>query len=106
MAEQHRIARELSAARVGQTLRVLVEREAEPGESAGLEGVSPEHGRVRSSRAERPWLRGRWVMARGEHDAPDIDGRVYVKGDLPLGEFARVRIVGHTDYDLLAEPAE
>ena len=43
-------------------------------------------------------------VARGEADAPDIDGRVYVRGSLPLGEFARVRIVGHTDYDLIAEP--
>jgi ribosomal protein S12 methylthiotransferase len=44
-------------------------------------------------------------MARGEADAPDIDGRVYVRGPLPFGQFAQVRIVGHTDYDLLAQPA-
>ena len=25
---------------------------------------------------------------------------------LPLGEFAQVKIIGHTDYDLIAEPAE
>ena len=43
-------------------------------------------------------------VARGEADAPDIDGRVYVRGKLPLGEFAQVRVTGHTDYDLLAEP--
>ena len=43
-------------------------------------------------------------MARGEADAPDIDGRVYVKGNLPLGHFARVQIVGATDYDLVAKP--
>ena len=45
------------------------------------------------------------MVARGEADAPDIDGRVYVRGRLPVGQFARVRITGHTDYDLLAEPA-
>jgi len=50
-------------------------------------------------------LRGRYLVARGEADAPDIDGRVYIRGELPRAEFARVRIVGHTDYDLLAEPA-
>jgi ribosomal protein S12 methylthiotransferase len=51
------------------------------------------------------------LIARGEADAPDIDGRVYVRGKLhtreavlPIGEFARVKIVGHTDYDLIAEP--
>jgi ribosomal protein S12 methylthiotransferase len=45
-----------------------------------------------------------YLIARGEADAPDIDGRVYVRGKLPIGEFARVKIVGHTDYDLIAEP--
>jgi ribosomal protein S12 methylthiotransferase len=44
------------------------------------------------------------LIARGEADAPDIDGRVYIRGKLPLGEFARVKIIGHTDYDLIAEP--
>jgi ribosomal protein S12 methylthiotransferase len=43
-------------------------------------------------------------VARGEADAPDIDGRVYVRRDLPAGEFAEVRITGHHDYDLLALP--
>jgi ribosomal protein S12 methylthiotransferase len=46
----------------------------------------------------------KYLVARGEADAPDIDGRVYVRGKLPIGEFARVKIVGHTDYDLIAEP--
>jgi len=44
-------------------------------------------------------------VARGEADAPDIDGRVYVPRGLPVGEFARVTITGHHDYDLLALPA-
>jgi ribosomal protein S12 methylthiotransferase len=43
-------------------------------------------------------------VARGEADAPDIDGRVYVKSDLPAGEFAEVKITGHHEYDLLALP--
>jgi ribosomal protein S12 methylthiotransferase len=43
-------------------------------------------------------------VARGEADAPDIDGRVYVRGDLPAGEFAKVKITGHRNYDLLALP--
>jgi ribosomal protein S12 methylthiotransferase len=49
-------------------------------------------------------LRGRYLVARGEADAPDIDGRIYLKAKLPLGDFAQVRIIGHTDYDLIAEP--
>jgi ribosomal protein S12 methylthiotransferase len=44
-------------------------------------------------------------VARGEADAPDIDGRVYVHGSLPAGEFVQVRVIGHTDYDLIAVPA-
>ncbi|HTQ52245.1 MAG TPA: hypothetical protein VMJ12_16175 [Candidatus Acidoferrales bacterium] len=43
-------------------------------------------------------------MARGEADAPDIDGRVYIRSNLPIGNFARVKIIAHTDYDLIAEP--
>jgi ribosomal protein S12 methylthiotransferase len=42
-------------------------------------------------------------VARGEADAPDIDGRVYVHGACVPGEFAMVKVTGHTDYDLLAE---
>jgi ribosomal protein S12 methylthiotransferase len=43
-------------------------------------------------------------VARGEADAPDIDGRVYVDPELPVGEFAEVKITGYEDYDLLALP--
>lgn len=43
-------------------------------------------------------------VARGEADAPDIDGRVYVPRSLPVGEFADVVITGARDYDLLALP--
>ncbi len=43
-------------------------------------------------------------VARGEADAPDIDGRVYVAKNLPVGEFVRVAITGFHDYDLLALP--
>src|ERR1035438_6561507 len=43
-------------------------------------------------------------VARGEADAPDIDGRVYVPRELPVGSFASVTINGHHEYDLLALP--
>jgi ribosomal protein S12 methylthiotransferase len=43
-------------------------------------------------------------VARGEADAPDIDGRVYVQPDLPVGQFAKVTITGCHDYDLWARP--
>ena len=44
-------------------------------------------------------------VARGEADAPDIDGRVYLPITVPVGEFAHVEITGCEDYDLLALPA-
>ena len=43
-------------------------------------------------------------VARGEADAPDIDGRVYVSRELPVGEFVNVAITGYHDYDLIALP--
>ena len=43
-------------------------------------------------------------VARGEADAPDIDGRVYVPRELPIGEFINVAITGYQDYDLIALP--
>jgi len=43
-------------------------------------------------------------VARGEADAPDIDGRVYVPRELPVSEFVEVKITGFQDYDLLALP--
>jgi ribosomal protein S12 methylthiotransferase len=44
-------------------------------------------------------------VARGEADAPDIDGRVYLPITVPVGDFAHVKITGFEDYDLLALPA-
>ncbi len=43
-------------------------------------------------------------VARGEADAPDIDGRVYVPLTVPTGEFVNVKITGFENYDLLALP--
>ena len=44
-------------------------------------------------------------VARGEADAPDIDGRVYLPITAPVGEFVDVTITGSEDYDLLALPS-
>jgi ribosomal protein S12 methylthiotransferase len=49
-------------------------------------------------------IRGKYLVARGEADAPDIDGRIYIAGSkLAVGEFATVKVIGHTDYDLIAK---
>jgi ribosomal protein S12 methylthiotransferase len=105
MAAQHKVAVQVSESFVGRTLRVLVEREANAKELKNANINSWEHGLIRETDADTAQLKGRYLLARGEADAPDIDGRVYVRGKLPVGGFARVKIIGHTDYDLIAEPA-
>lgn len=42
-------------------------------------------------------------IARTEWDAPEIDGTVFVDEDLPVGEFAEVKISGWRGYDLVAK---
>lgn len=105
MATQLEVARRVAGRFVGRELRVLVERAAGKTDAPDAAVSSWEHGLVRggSGGQAKRW-RGSTMVARGEADAPDIDGRVYVRGSLPIGTFATVRIVGHTDYDLLAEP--
>ncbi len=105
MALQRGIAAEISAAYVGRTLNVLVERPAAKDELQRAQVSSWEHGLVRGEDHGPDKLGAGWFVARGEADAPDIDGRVYVRGKVAKGEFVRVKITGHTDYDLLAEPA-
>ena len=104
MAAQLAVARQVSEGFVGRELRVLVEAEASAKELKKANISSWEHGLIRGQDQHMGQLKGRYLVARGEADAPDIDGRVYVRGHLPLGEFARVKIVSHTDYDLIAEP--
>jgi ribosomal protein S12 methylthiotransferase len=105
MAAQLKVAREVAQSFVGRELRVLVEGPASQEALARASVSSWEHGLVRggSGNLQEKGTRGVFI-ARGEADAPDIDGRVYVRGKMQAGQFARVRVVGHTDYDLLAEP--
>lgn len=104
MAAQLEVARQVSESFVNRTIRVLVEDEASAKELQQARVQSWEHGLVRGKDYHESQLKGRYLVARGDADAPDIDGRVYVRGQLPMGEFARVKIIGHTDYDLIAEP--
>ena len=104
MAEQLKVSREIAGSFVGRELRVLVEKKAAAGDLEDANIHSWEHGLIRAS-GDSAQMRGKYLVARGEADAPDIDGRVYIQGTkLPVGEFARVRIIGHTDYDLIAKP--
>jgi ribosomal protein S12 methylthiotransferase len=106
MAAQHKIARQVSESFDGREIKVLVEGHANEKQLQQANVSSWEHGLIREAETRHPSLVTRhYLAARGEADAPDIDGRIYIRGKLPVGEFAKVKIVGHTDYDLIAEPA-
>jgi ribosomal protein S12 methylthiotransferase len=122
MAAQRKIARQVSETFVGREIKVLIEGKADAKQLQDANVSSWEHGLLRDKQTLNSQLHVaakrsgdgstlNYLIARGEADAPDIDGRVYVRGKLhtreavlPIGEFARVKIVGHTDYDLIAEP--
>ena len=104
MAAQLGVSRKIAASWVGRELTVLVEKAASTRELKGAQVQSWEHGLIRGAASAGKALAGAYMSARGEADAPDIDGRVFVRGSLPAGGFARVKVVGHTDYDLVATP--
>jgi ribosomal protein S12 methylthiotransferase len=105
MAAQHKIAVHVAESFMGREIKVLVEGQADAKQLQSANVSSWEHGLMREDETQNAKLQTRnYLVARGEADAPDIDGRVYVRGKLPIGEFARVKIIGHTDYDLIAEP--
>ncbi|HEX7861700.1 MAG TPA: 30S ribosomal protein S12 methylthiotransferase RimO [Verrucomicrobiae bacterium] len=102
MAEQLKVARNVSESFVGREIRVLIEKQANAKDLQQANISSWEHGLIRNHAAPEG-IRGKYLVARGEADAPDIDGRVYIAGTkLPVGQFATVKVVGHTDYDLIA----
>ena len=103
MAAQHEVAVQVAESFVGRTIKVLVEKEASAKELKGARISSWEHGLIRGQDQHTGQLKGRYFVGRGEADAPDIDGRVYVRGQIRAGEFAKVKVIGHTDYDLIAE---
>jgi ribosomal protein S12 methylthiotransferase len=105
MAAQHQVAMAVSESFVGRTIKVLVEGEADARQLQAASVSSWEHGLIRETDQHTRQMKGHYFIGRGEADAPDIDGRVFIRGQLPIGEFAQVKIIGHTDYDLIAQPA-
>ncbi len=133
MAAQHEVAVQVAESFVGRELKVLIEGEADAKQLRSANVSSWEHGLIRETDRHARQIKGHYFVGRGEADAPDIDGRVYVRGPeprsagvpparspgvppgedtpgqaivLPMGEFARVKIIGHTDYDLIGEPVK
>src|SRR4051812_30702683 len=89
-AEQQKAAVAVSESFVGRTMKVLVESEASAKDLNKANVHSWEHGLIRNNaNASLPGNR-KCLVARGEADAPDIDGRVYIRGKLPVSEFAKV----------------
>lgn len=74
---QQAISSELNAAKVGQTLRVIVDR-----------------------------LEGDYYVARTEYDSPEVDPEVLIRkeiANLQVGRFYRVSVIAADDFDLYAE---
>ena len=107
MAAQHKVAIAVSESFVGREIKVLIEGEANAKQLQSANVSSWEHGLMREKDQHTAQMKGNYFVGRGEADAPDIDGRVYIraaKGALPVGQFTKVKVIGHTDYDLIAEP--
>lgn len=78
MAVQQSVSAELNAAKVGQTLKVLIDR-----------------------------MEGEFFVGRTEFDSPDVDNEVLIDTDyLKAGDFVNVRITSASDYDLYGELVE
>jgi ribosomal protein S12 methylthiotransferase len=75
MEIQQQIAAEINASKIGQTLKVVIDR-----------------------------LEGDYFIARTEFDSPEVDGEVLLSSDLDLkiGSFYQVKITGSEDFDLYA----
>ena len=108
MHAQHKVAVAVAESFMGRKIKVLIEGKANEKQLHSANVSSWEHGLLRErdhgNLGNRKSEMGSYLVGRGEADAPDIDGRVYVRGKLPIGEFAQVKVIGHTDYDLIAEP--
>jgi len=104
MAAQHKVAVQVAESFMGREIKVLIEGEANAKQLQGANVSSWEHGLIRETDKHTAQMKGSYFVGRGEADAPDIDGRVYIRGSkLPIGAFGKVKIIGHTDYDLIAE---
>ncbi|MDR0659774.1 MAG: 30S ribosomal protein S12 methylthiotransferase RimO [Prevotellaceae bacterium] len=78
MAIQQKVAKEMNSKRVGETLRVMVDR-----------------------------MESDYYIARTEYDSPEVDQEVLIKkatGDLEIGGFYMVTITHADDFDLYGEP--
>ena len=107
MAAQHEVAVKVSESFVGRDLNVLVERTASARDLNAARISSWEHGLIRQKNSTAHELTGKYLVARGEADAPDIDGLVYIRDGAQLLPGTRHRIIveASDEYDLHARLA-
>ena len=76
MEIQQQIATEINAAKIGLTMKVVIDR-----------------------------LEGEYFIGRTEFDSPEVDGEVLISADqdLEIGKFYQVKITGSEDFDLYGE---
>jgi ribosomal protein S12 methylthiotransferase len=104
MTEQRKVSRARSKVLQGEKLNVLADKLATKNDLTEVNALSWEHELTGESNRKNTELKGgKYTLARSEADAPDIDGRVYVQGEVSPGDFSWVRVIGYTDYDLIAE---
>jgi ribosomal protein S12 methylthiotransferase len=78
MLAQQRIALDKNQSKIGKTFTVLIDTESERGKG--------------------------WYIGRSQAEAPEVDGTILVKADHSVkGQFAKVKIVDYSGYDLIGE---
>lgn len=101
---QQRISHERNAARIGTSLRVLIDGEIPEGQALAPGAQQHAGGAFEAGigRSLGNFPGGARYLGRTEGDAPEIDGTVFVVGrDVVVGEFYDVRITGAHPYDLV-----
>lgn len=92
MLLQQRISFEKNRALLGTELEVLVE--------GGIEGMPDLRGIAYAGGVSSGFPKTLNAWGRSRRDAPEVDGRVWLSGDVRTGEIVTARVVGATPYDL------
>jgi len=88
--QQRSISNDKDAARIGETLDVLIEGRR----------LLPADSQIRAALGTRLVSLGR-----SSREAPQVDGAVYVAGEHAAGAFVQSRVLGYTDFDRFAVPS-
>ncbi|MBI2939917.1 MAG: 30S ribosomal protein S12 methylthiotransferase RimO [Chloroflexi bacterium] len=91
MELQQKISRRRNRQLIGRELDVLVEGHVTEGDG------TPANGSLAAGRGRTPFK----SIGRSYRDAPEVDGLVFVREEVPIGEMIRVRITDSLDYDLI-----